>query len=154
MVNSAGPQSLTREWADALKDLHESPYAWFHGHLLRYILRLAPSVFRDRVSRDIAAITPCPLAGLHIRRTDKLIYEAKIQPISQYMLEVQRYYKEAGLEGRLIRGEMAYEPEKNSIFSNRRSGRICQRNALVPTISIFQVPIQRSLDFSSQPRRS
>ncbi len=70
MTGPLGPPGLTREWADALKDLHESPYAWFHGHLLRYILRLVPSTFRNRVVRDITAINPRPLAGLHIRRTD------------------------------------------------------------------------------------
>ncbi len=49
---------------------------------------------------------PPTLVVIHIRRTDKIIWEAKAYPISQYMHEVQRYYKQANLEGRLIRGGM------------------------------------------------
>ncbi len=47
-----GPPGLTREWAVALRDLHESPYTWFHGHHLRYTLRLAPSKFRNRTAKE------------------------------------------------------------------------------------------------------
>ncbi len=110
MVGPLGPPGLTREWANALKDLHESPYAWFHGHLLRYILRLAPSTFKRRLVRDITAINPRPLAGLHIRRTDKILLEAKAYPIPQYMLEVQRYYKQNGLIETMLGGGEIHNP--------------------------------------------
>ncbi len=145
-VGPMGPPGLTREWADALTDLHESPYAWFHGHLLRYILRLAPSTFRDRVVRDIAAIGPRPLAGLHIRRTDKLIREAKAYPISQYMLEVQRFYKQNDLEERLAGNDITYKPSPTAFLATDESDVFVDATQLYPQYRFSKSPYNSSID--------
>ncbi len=139
-VGRMGPPGLIREWADALMDLHESPYAWFHGHLLRYILRLAPSNFSERVAKDIAAINPRPFAGLHIRRTDKLIWEAKAYPISQYMREVQRYFKQVDLEERCISGEETPSPENAACLATDDHGVFVNATHLYPHYRFVKSP--------------
>ncbi len=70
-VGPISPPGLTREWAYALTGLHESPYAWFQGHFMRYILRLVAPNFRSRVAKGITVMNSRPLDGLNIRRTDK-----------------------------------------------------------------------------------
>ncbi len=149
-VGPIGPPGLTREWAHALEDLHESPYAWFHGHLLRYILRLAPSNLRDRVLKDIAAMNLRPHVGVQVRRTDKLIREAKAYPISQYMLEVQRFYNKIGLEKRFMGGDVTYKPEDAVFLATDDPNVLVNATRLYPQYRFPKSPYDRPFLFRAR----
>ncbi len=98
-----GPYStpgLTREWATNLKELHDHPYAWFRGNLLRFILRFRPSTFSDELFDRLANVRKHPIVGLHVRRTDKIL-EASIFPVDQYMPHVGFFFKKLQLEHQL-----------------------------------------------------
>ncbi|VDD82757.1 unnamed protein product [Mesocestoides corti] len=102
---SAGPSAppgLTKTWADALRHLHGSPYAWFRGHLVRFILRFKPTTFRKQLFAGLESAHSMPLVGVHVRRTDKIISEAKAYPISRYMEKVEWAYRKLQIEEELF----------------------------------------------------
>ncbi|KAM7535990.1 hypothetical protein Aperf_G00000090631 [Anoplocephala perfoliata] len=101
-LNYGAPPALRREWADALKDIHEFPYAWFRGQLLRYILLLRPSSFQRELQDDLKRTFPRPLIGIQVRRTDKLTKEAVLVNLSKYMEEVERINQRLQIEEELM----------------------------------------------------
>ncbi|EUB54679.1 Alpha-(1,6)-fucosyltransferase [Echinococcus granulosus] len=96
------PPGLRRDWAEALSDIHEYPYAWFRGILVRYILRFRSTVFFKKLRADLGKIKAKPLIGVHIRRTDKLIKEAEYFPLSRYMDNVERASRRFEIEEELL----------------------------------------------------
>lgn len=108
------PPALRWDWAKALKDTHASPYAWFRGQLIRFILRLKPTAFRERLERNLEADKSIyPLIGVHVRRTDKLWREAKYYPLSTYMALVDMAFRRVEIErGLLSSGRNNAQPQR------------------------------------------
>ncbi|VVC25203.1 Hypothetical protein CINCED_3A016224 [Cinara cedri] len=74
------PQNIPYDLASRLSTLHGDPIVWWIGQFLKYLIR--PQ-----------AITSRQLDEVHIRRTDTIIYEAKIHKLDEYMTHVEEYYK-------------------------------------------------------------
>jgi len=75
-----------------LTSLSTQPFVLFMGFLLQYLMRPSEELreyydnYRQRVEFKH------PIVGIHVRRTDKLIREAKYYSLDQYMSYVDRYY--------------------------------------------------------------
>jgi glycoprotein 6-alpha-L-fucosyltransferase len=86
-------QPIPREFADKLFTFHEDPFAWFAGHLLSYLMRpneeLKTYISTKKKSMGITK----PYVGIHVRRTDKLISEAKNHSLDEYMVHVEHWYQ-------------------------------------------------------------
>ncbi|KAL7061923.1 hypothetical protein AAHC03_0995 [Spirometra sp. Aus1] len=113
------PPTLPPEWASALEGLHGDPFAWFRGQLLAFILRLKDEAFKSRLEaeiRDIRRQMPseyftCPVAGIHVRRTDKIkLKEAEFHNLSEYMPPVERFFQRKLMEYQLKTGSNVSPP--------------------------------------------
>ncbi|CAH8578716.1 unnamed protein product [Schistosoma rodhaini] len=73
--------------------LHEAPYVWFAGQLAAYILRPRPQ-FAQLINATLKSfkMSGDPVVGVHIRRTDKIIREAKFHNLSEYMEQVNKFF--------------------------------------------------------------
>ncbi|KAM7535887.1 hypothetical protein Aperf_G00000098466 [Anoplocephala perfoliata] len=122
-LDYGAPPALRREWADALKDIHEHPYTWFRGQLLRYILRLRPSSFQQVLHNNLERTLPWPIIGIQVRRTDKLIREAAAVEVSKHMVQVERISQRLQIEeelmptGRTIARQVFLASDEEQVFS-------------------------------------
>ncbi|XP_060867350.1 alpha-(1,6)-fucosyltransferase-like [Metopolophium dirhodum] len=93
------PVVLPEDLAGRINVLHGDPAVWWIGQFFKYIFRPQPSTtiafneFAKRVNFQK------PIVGLHIRRTDKLINEASLHKLEEYMYHVEEYYKLRELDG-------------------------------------------------------
>ncbi|XP_060868919.1 alpha-(1,6)-fucosyltransferase-like isoform X2 [Metopolophium dirhodum] len=93
------PVVLPEDLAGRINILHGDPAVWWIGQFFKYIFRPQPSTtiafneFAKRVHFQK------PIVGLHIRRTDKLIKEASLHRLEEYMYHVEEYYKLKELDG-------------------------------------------------------
>ncbi|CAG5127662.1 unnamed protein product, partial [Candidula unifasciata] len=86
------PPAVPADLAQELSILHGNPSAWWIGQLARYIFRLKPYLFEEVISRGKKFGFTNTIVGIHIRRTDKLIWEAASFPVEEYMYHVEEYY--------------------------------------------------------------
>ncbi|CAG2170109.1 unnamed protein product, partial [Oppiella nova] len=75
-----------------LQSLSTEPIPLFIGHIIRYLMRptLELSRYYDNYKQRIQ--WKHPIVGLHVRRTDKLLEEAKYHSMDEYIKYVDRYY--------------------------------------------------------------
>ncbi|VDL86453.1 unnamed protein product [Schistocephalus solidus] len=95
-----------QEWAKRLNEIQGNPIAWYRGHLLSYILRPRDAVLRRRLEIEMQTLRTGrngnpydgPIAGIHVRRTDKIFVEATFHPLGEYMLHVERFFEVKEIE--------------------------------------------------------
>ncbi|CAH8289330.1 unnamed protein product, partial [Schistosoma intercalatum] len=87
------PHVLPIDMNKELLRLHEAPFVWFAGQLAAYILR-PKTQFAQLINVTLKGFKTSgdPVAGVHIRRTDKLIWEAQFHNLSQYMEHVDNFF--------------------------------------------------------------
>ncbi|CAH8557193.1 unnamed protein product [Heterobilharzia americana] len=87
------PEPLPNDIAKKLMLYHEAPYAWFAGQLASYILRPKANLSK-MINQTLNTFKKKhhPVVGVHVRRTDKLIWEAKFHELTEYMEHVENYY--------------------------------------------------------------
>lgn len=99
--------AVPADLAGRLKRLHGDPIVWWVGQVLKYVLRLQPdteAMLRDRMEKlDFRQ----PIVGVHIRRTDKLLAEAAMHTVDEYMRCVDDYYRQL---------EMVQTVDKRRVF--------------------------------------
>lgn len=72
---------------------HNKPHEWWLGQLMKYILRLNPLMHEELTYKAMSINFSHPVVGVHVRRTDKLIREAKKFELQEYMQHVSDYYR-------------------------------------------------------------
>lgn len=82
--------------AEPLVANHGSPFAWWYGQLMSYILRLQTSALKKISDFKTSTGYKHPIVGVHIRRTDKHT-EAAFHDVQEYMVQVEDYYAELSL---------------------------------------------------------
>ncbi|CAH8290252.1 unnamed protein product, partial [Schistosoma intercalatum] len=87
------PHVLPIDMNKELLRLHEAPFVWFAGQLAAYILRPKPQ-FAQLINVTLKSFKTSgdPVVGVHIRRTDKLIWEALFHNLSEYMEHVDNFF--------------------------------------------------------------
>jgi glycoprotein 6-alpha-L-fucosyltransferase len=101
------PQAIPKELADKLFTFHQHPWLWFAGQILLYLLRPNEQLKRFIADRKKALNIKKPYAGVQVRRTDKLIEEAKLHRLDEYMVRVEEWYRLYG---------MTHEVDKKRVF--------------------------------------
>ncbi|CAH8517708.1 unnamed protein product [Schistosoma intercalatum] len=87
------PYALPIDMSEELLRLHEAPFVWFGGQLAAYIMRLKPQLAQlINVTLKSFKTSGDPVVGVHIRRTDKLVLEAKFHDLSEYMEHVDNFF--------------------------------------------------------------
>ncbi|XP_040079498.1 alpha-(1,6)-fucosyltransferase-like [Ixodes scapularis] len=82
--------------AEPLVANHGSPYAWWYGQLMRYILRLQATTLKKISDFKMSRGYKHPIVGVHIRRSDKYL-EAVYHDVQEYMVHVEDYYAKLSL---------------------------------------------------------
>ncbi|VDM04361.1 unnamed protein product [Schistocephalus solidus] len=109
------PPAMPREWSERLSDAVGDPFPWYRGHLLGYILRPAHPDLRQAIEMELQNIRrglhgevyDGPIASIHVRRTDKLIKEAKSHAVEEYMFHVERFFDLKEMEYSLETGSVS-----------------------------------------------
>ena len=86
------PLSVPRDLYETMRLFHGQPFVWWIGQFCKYLFR-----FTDKLRREIATNARLlgfkkPIVGIHIRRTDKIDYEAQAHAAEEYMYWVDLYF--------------------------------------------------------------
>ncbi|KER25022.1 hypothetical protein T265_07419 [Opisthorchis viverrini] len=91
------PPAVPADLAPNLTRLHAAPSVWFIGQLITYLMRPAPQFARilnhTLISFGLVSPRGTPIAGLHVRRTDKVNTEAAFHSVKEYMFYVERRFR-------------------------------------------------------------
>ena len=91
------PLSVPRDLYQTIRLFHGQPFVWWIGQFCKYLFR-----FTDKLQTEIARRTHDlgfrkPIVGVHIRRTDKIDYEAQSHSAEEYMYWVDLYFNKLSL---------------------------------------------------------
>lgn len=114
------PNVLPEDLAGRINVLHGDPAVWWIGQFLKYIFRPQPSttiVFNEFAKR---VNFQKPIVGLHIRRTDKIIREASLHELEEYMYHVEEYYKLKELNGGYDKKRIYLATDDPTLFDEAR----------------------------------
>ena len=86
------PPRIPVQLKSQLEILSDEPYILFTGSLLPYLLR-TNNEFKDFLVKYRSDVQfKHPIVGIHVRRTDKLIKEAKYHSLDEYMIYAEDFY--------------------------------------------------------------
>ena len=113
------PLTIPEEISSELKLLHGSPFVWFIGQILQYIMKPSKEIeqFLNEKRKQFQIEQQHPIVGIHVRRTDKINTEASFHSLSEYMLYVDDYFD---------RLELFRKRQNNEVFSFCFSFVICK----------------------------
>ncbi|OQV24677.1 Alpha-(1,6)-fucosyltransferase [Hypsibius exemplaris] len=72
--------------------LHEQPSLFWIGQGLTYLWRLQPNITRKFEKEAAKLGFRTPVVGIHVRRTDKLLKEARLHSIQSYLKPAEDYW--------------------------------------------------------------
>ncbi|CAH8536087.1 unnamed protein product [Schistosoma rodhaini] len=129
------PHVLPIDMNEELLRLHEAPYVWFAGQLAAYILRPKPK-FSELINATLKSFKASgdPVVGVHIRRTDKIILEAKFHNLSEYMKQVDKFFDRQNANHLVMLKRHDLNGEKLGSISEESIGR---KNALRAKRSVY-----------------
>ncbi|XP_041472107.1 alpha-(1,6)-fucosyltransferase-like [Lytechinus variegatus] len=88
------PLAIPADIADELRRFHSNPSIWWIGEIMTYIMR-PKNHTKDLIDKAMAGLGfTHPIVGIHVRRTDKLIWEAKFHGIEEYMVHAIDFYED------------------------------------------------------------
>ena len=88
------PPSIPEDLAPRLVRLHGNPIVWWIGQFFKYLLRPQEDTLKLYKEAEKERDLSKPMVGVHIRRTDKIIKEAKFHGIEEYMAHVEAYFQQ------------------------------------------------------------
>nr|XP_027211635.1 alpha-(1,6)-fucosyltransferase-like [Penaeus vannamei] len=93
------PKSVPKDIGRRLVNANADPFAWWMGQFFRYAMRTA-SGFRDHVEKLRARLGfESPIVGVQVRRTDKVIREAKLIELEKYMEAAEDFFDDLEIRG-------------------------------------------------------
>lgn len=93
LVKSDYPaRRVPKDIADRAEKFNTIPMAWWNGQVQKYFQKYTPPVQKELDDLLAKIGFNKPIAGIHIRRTDKLFVEAKNYSIDDYMIHVEEYF--------------------------------------------------------------
>ncbi|CAG7819763.1 unnamed protein product [Allacma fusca] len=98
------PVSIPADICRRLERVHGEPHIWWVGQFIRYLLRLQPS-FQNEIKEYVEKLRfQSPTVGIHVRRTDKITYEASFHSLEEYMVHAREYFDiQEKVRGQIIR---------------------------------------------------
>nr|XP_039273377.1 alpha-(1,6)-fucosyltransferase-like [Styela clava] len=94
--------SIPEEIAEDIIQNHADPFAWWIAQFIGYAMRMRPE-FVNQLNGTAQKIKfTNPIAGMHIRRGDKLIREAKKHEVEEYMFFIENWFDEQNIEQRTV----------------------------------------------------
>ncbi|XP_077974268.1 alpha-(1,6)-fucosyltransferase-like [Styela clava] len=94
--------SIPSEISQDIIQNHADPFAWWIAQFIGYAMRMRPE-FVNQLNRTAQKIKfTNPIAGMHIRRGDKLIREAKKHEVEEYMFFIENWFDEQNIEQRTV----------------------------------------------------
>ncbi|KAK3604699.1 hypothetical protein CHS0354_008259 [Potamilus streckersoni] len=86
------PLAVPDDIADRLLRFHGNPAAWWIGQFVKYLLKFQPST-QKAIEEGIKRLNwTTPIAGIHVRRTDKVNHEAGKHEVEEYMVHIDEWY--------------------------------------------------------------
>lgn len=92
------PLAIPGDLAPILKKYHGNPPLWWLGQVVSYLMRPNPTmlealnVFIEKIGFNN------PIAGMHVRRTDKVGSEASFHSINEYMVHIIDWFDQQDLK--------------------------------------------------------
>ncbi|KII63755.1 Alpha-(1,6)-fucosyltransferase [Thelohanellus kitauei] len=87
------PKVIPENIRQQIEEFHTDPFLWWIAQIITYVLRLRPNVIENLEPKEFTS----PIVGVHVRRTDKLVKEAKSYPVEEYMKYVELYFRKLGI---------------------------------------------------------
>ena len=110
------PLTIPQEISNELTTLHGSPFVWFIGQILRYIMKPSDEIEQFLSMKRSKFNFKHPIVGVHVRRTDKINTEASFHSLSEYMIHVEDYFDRLELFKKRQNDEVFFSLVKNSIL--------------------------------------
>ncbi|XP_067681584.1 alpha-(1,6)-fucosyltransferase-like [Haliotis asinina] len=86
------PLAIPADLAQTLQRFHGNPIVWWIGQVAKYLTRFSDDTERDLKEYEKNIKFRGPIVGVHVRRTDKLIREAALHYLDEYMVYVEDYF--------------------------------------------------------------
>ncbi|KII68809.1 Alpha-(1,6)-fucosyltransferase [Thelohanellus kitauei] len=83
------PRAFRKYMMEKIEEFHTDPFLWYISQIIIYIMRLRPNTWKIIQPMKLKS----PIVGVHVRRTDYMLTEAKSYPIEEYMKYVQLYFR-------------------------------------------------------------
>ncbi|CAK8682848.1 unnamed protein product [Clavelina lepadiformis] len=84
--------TIPKSLQESVEVLHDDPHLWWVGQIMRYVFRLRPWIVGkvEQITEKLNLTQP--YVSVHVRRTDKLVEEARKCEIEEYMEHVIDWY--------------------------------------------------------------
>ncbi|CAH8489498.1 unnamed protein product [Schistosoma turkestanicum] len=110
------PPAVPSHLSKVLSHLHGAPFVWFIGQLAKFLMR--PAFDLSEASKILTDQTENPIVGVHIRRTDKLIWEARFHSLEEYITEVENYFQFIDAERQMMSRTEEWKSDIKSPFNH------------------------------------
>ncbi|XP_035227197.1 alpha-(1,6)-fucosyltransferase-like [Stegodyphus dumicola] len=86
-------RTIPRKLGPRIIRLYGNPLAWWYGQFLQYLMRpnIHLSSLLEKLTRNINFTSS--VAGIHVRRTDKIGSEAQAHKLEEYMQHAEEYFQ-------------------------------------------------------------
>ncbi|CAH8824938.1 unnamed protein product [Trichobilharzia szidati] len=117
------PNILPSDLATELFRHHEAPYVWFAGQLAAFILRPKPHL-AELIKEAVKEFKSKhhPVVGVHVRRTDKLLWEADSYNLTEYMKHVESYFDSMNYTQRVMSYMKSRDMNKFTYMNEQLNG--------------------------------
>lgn len=116
----SSPFAFPAEFAPTLLKMHPDPPVFWIGIFMQYLMRYQPSV-QDHIDTVVKALNfnkDQPIAGIHVRRTNKVNREAELFQIEEYMEHVEAWYKmQSAKHGKILKKRLLLTTEDASVIN-------------------------------------
>ncbi|XP_077966436.1 alpha-(1,6)-fucosyltransferase-like isoform X1 [Styela clava] len=94
--------SIPEEISQFIIRNHADPFAWWIAQFIGYAMRIRPYIVNQlNITAQKINFTK-PIAGVHIRRGDKIKWEAKKHEVEEYMFFIKNWFDEQNIEQRTV----------------------------------------------------
>ncbi|KAK4887716.1 hypothetical protein RN001_003987 [Aquatica leii] len=115
------PLAVPEDLVNRLKIIHGNPIVWWIGQILKYVWKLQPRTTRY-INYQMEKIgIEHPFVGIQVRRTDKLVNEAKFYSIEKYMDIVDEYYNSIELKTNFTKRRVYIATEDYSVITETKA---------------------------------
>ncbi|KAF1741909.1 hypothetical protein MXB_4130, partial [Myxobolus squamalis] len=94
------PNAVPSEIFHKILTFHTNPFLWWIGQLTKFLFRINAGTKNFLSKRNQLT---SPIVGLQVRRTDKLIWEAKYYDSKEYMFWVELFFRKIELKNQKVK---------------------------------------------------
>ncbi|KAK4886686.1 hypothetical protein RN001_002957 [Aquatica leii] len=115
------PQAVPEDLVYRLRVIHGNPIVWWIGQMLKYIWK-PQKITKTYINKKIKKIgIKSPFVGVHVRRTDKVGWEASYHYVEEYMNRVEEYYNIIELKTNITKRRVYIATDDLTVITETKS---------------------------------